>query len=97
MLALKCGHLPAQYGRLKAAARPSQTGQMRAPVRSFHTPYYLATFYGTSQHRHIRLRKALDRVMQAAVLGAIAVAAFVALQAGVGALTPLVVSTLTAV
>lgn len=42
--------------------------------------------------RQIRQRKALDRVMQGVVLGAVGVAAFTALRAGVGALAPLVVS-----
>lgn len=44
--------------------------------------------------RHIRMRKALDRVMQGAVLGAVGFAAFSAVRVGVGALAPLVVSAL---
>lgn len=44
--------------------------------------------------RHIRLRKALDRVMQGAVLGAVAIAAFTGLRMGVRALAPLVLSAL---
>lgn len=44
--------------------------------------------------RSIRRRKALDRVMQAAVLGAAGAATFAALRAVGGALAPLVVSAL---
>lgn len=47
--------------------------------------------------RYIRLRKALDRVMQGAVLGAVGAAAFVGLRVGVRALAPLVVSALAAI
>lgn len=47
--------------------------------------------------RYIRLRKALDRVMQGTVLGAVGVVAFTALRVGVRALSPLVVSALAAI
>lgn len=47
--------------------------------------------------RYIRLRKALDRIMQGAVLGAVGAAAFVGLRMGVRALAPLAVSALTAI
>eukprot|EP00752_Nemacystus_decipiens_P008568 g7652.t1 len=47
--------------------------------------------------RYIRLRKALDRVMQAAVFGAVGAAALVGLRAGVGVLAPLVVSAIAAI
>lgn len=47
--------------------------------------------------RYIRMRKALDRVMQGAVLGALGVAAFAGLRIGARALAPLVVSALAAI
>lgn len=47
--------------------------------------------------RYIRLRKALDRVMQGAVLGAVGVAAFAALRVGARALAPLLLSALGAI
>lgn len=47
--------------------------------------------------RYVRLRKALDRVMQGAVLGAAGVAAFAALRAGVRFLLPVVLSALAAI
>ncbi|CAN0039461.1 unnamed protein product [Pylaiella littoralis] len=47
--------------------------------------------------RYVRLRKALDRVVQGAVLGAAGVAAFAALRAGVRFLLPVVLSALAAI
>lgn len=47
--------------------------------------------------RYIRLRKALDRVMQGVVLGAAGVAGFAALRVGVRALLPVAVSALAAI